>query len=179
MTVKHSIIIAVVALGSACGPPTGTPAPRTRDALPIPPPPTTQRYAPPASPTPPLEPFGPAAYVGGTFRGWVKRYEGKLLGQGELLEIILGIDEIVLIPLKDIRAAEYGAKPGRDANRLTIFDDAEKESRYLTLRYADRTGQEQVIVLDLAQKTVEETLRFIEQAGFAIDYQHGKSGSTH
>lgn len=176
MTVTHSIIIAVAVLGAACGPRPDTLASRTSDALPVPPPPTTQRYAPPAPPTPPLEPFGRAAYVGGTF-GWVGRPEGALLGKQDLLQFILPPDEIVLIPLKDIRTAEYGAKPGRDANRLTTFDGAEKESRYLTLRYADRTGQEQVIVLDLAQKTVDETLRFIEQAGLAIVYQQGKTGS--
>src|SRR5580765_687317 len=49
-------------------------------------------------------------YAGGTF-AWKKRYRGTLIGAGGVvLEFILPPDAITVIPLKDIRAAEIGAK---------------------------------------------------------------------
>ena len=77
----------------------------------------------------------------------------------------MGVDEITFIPLKYIRGAEVGAKPGRDAARLVIFG-GKSEPHYLTLRYADeRRGGEQVLVLDLAANAVDGTLDFIERGG--------------
>jgi|KBSSwiStaDraftv2_1062776.scaffolds.fasta_scaffold51882_2 hypothetical protein len=163
---NHRVILALALMSAPCCSPDSDVQPREINTA-LPANRAFARYiAVQANPKEEFVRLGFADYVGGTF-GWTRRFRGILIGARETaLEFVLPPDGITVIQLRDIRAAEIGGKPGPDVTGFVTF--LTSGPHYLTLRYADGKGVEQILVLDLAVDAVNGTLEFIEHGGIRI-----------
>jgi hypothetical protein len=115
-------------------------------------------------------------YIGGTVAGIASKSQLRLdVSDGSHLTLLVR-DSKITIAYKDVNTLEYGMRVNRrymEAALISpVFLAAKRRTHFLTIGYADESGAQQAVVLEVGKSEIRPLLVSLEaRTGRMVEYQ--------
>jgi len=115
-------------------------------------------------------------YVGGTFSQIPDKTEGKLDLTPSTAAVFTSKASEIKIPFKSITSLEYGQKAGRRVGVALVVNPlfllSKKRKHYLSVGFADESGNKQGIVFELSKGKTRSVITTLEtKSGKTVEFE--------